>query len=90
MYTDEIYENHLDLFGNDVNLDLLAAHVMGREMSKIAKLNTDLYTRIQNLLESNTISAASSEAAKIMAEFFENTLQENVDKLNALKSGFTE
>ena len=90
MYTNEIYDNHNDLFGPGVDLDLLAANVMGREMAKIAKRNPELYSRIQQLLEKNTIDPATSEIAIIMIEFFDNTLQKNIDKLNAIKKGFLE
>ena len=40
MYADEIYEKHNDLFGDtDINLNWIAARVLGRDMSKIAQLN---------------------------------------------------
>ncbi|MNQ10470.1 hypothetical protein D3C85_233110 [compost metagenome] len=90
MYAEEIYTNHLDLFGQDQELDMLAARVMGRDMAKIARLNEELFTRIAALLDKNTVSPASSGIAKIMAEFFENTIQSSMDMLIEIKVGFME
>jgi predicted nucleotidyltransferase len=90
MYQDEIFENHSDLFGEDRELPDIAARVMGRDMSKIAKLNKSLFIRIKQLLENNTVDIRTSEIAKIMAEFFENTIEDNVKVLQQILIGFTE
>lgn len=90
MYADEIFENHNDLFGNDPDLQLLAAQVMGREIAKIAKANPELYQRVQELLMQNTKSPETSLIGKIMAEFFENTVEDNVKILNAILIGYNE
>lgn len=90
MYDEEIYANHLDLFGQGKELDMLAARVMGRDMSKIARLNEELFIRISALLDKNTVSPATSEISKIMAEFFENTVQDSMDMLIEIKAGFME
>lgn len=88
MYANEIFDNHNDLFGNDPDLNLLAACVMGREIAKIAKVNPELYERLNALLGNNTESPATSEIGKIMAEFFENSIEDNILLLNNLKIGF--
>jgi predicted nucleotidyltransferase len=90
MYADEIFENHNDLFGGDVNLLHIASRVMGRDMAKIARVNDELFQRIKALLEKNTKDAAASELSRIMAEFFQNTLEENVLVLREILIGFTE
>ncbi|MFE3872215.1 hypothetical protein ACFX5F_13380 [Flavobacterium sp. ZS1P70] len=91
MYADEIYEKHNDLFGDkDINLNWIAARVLGRDMSKIAQLNEDLFIRIKKILKKNTIDIHSSDIAKIMAEFFQNTIEENVKLLEQVKIGYLE
>jgi predicted nucleotidyltransferase len=87
MYANEIFDNHNDLFGNDPNLNLLAARVMGREVAKIAQLNQQLYERVNDLLVLNTKSPETSEIGKIMAEFFENSIEDNISLLNNLITG---
>ncbi|NUQ25977.1 MAG: hypothetical protein HUU34_18665 [Saprospiraceae bacterium] len=91
MYDDEIWENHNDLF-EDENADLkhIAARVMGREMSKIAKRNEKLFDRIKGILDANTTDVAGSKIAGIMVEYFENTVEDSVILLEQLKRGFTE
>lgn len=90
MYANEIFDNHNDLFGNDPDLNLLAAQVLGREIKKIAKVNPGLYERVKALLELNVQSPDTSEIGKIMAEFFENTIEDNVTVLKQLLEGYTE
>ena len=91
MYADEIYEKHNDLFGDkDINLNWIAARVLGRDMSKIAQLNEALFLRIKKILKKNTLDIHSSDIAKIMAEFFQNTIEENVKLLEQVKIGYLE
>lgn len=91
MYADEIYEKHNDLFGDtDINLNWIAARVLGRDMGKIAQLNEDLFIIIKKILKKNTVDIHSSEIAKIMAEFFQNTIEENVKLLEQVKIGYLE
>jgi predicted nucleotidyltransferase len=86
MYDEEIYENHNDLFG-DLDLHLIAARVMGREMNKIAKRNDVLYNRIKDLLDVNIVDI---EMARIMVEFYENTIEDNLAILKQIKAGYLE
>jgi len=90
MYAEEIYANHLDLFGQDQELHMIAARVMGRDMAKIARLNKELFGRISALLDKNTVNPATSDVSKIMAEFFDNTVQDSMDMLIEIKVGFME
>lgn len=88
MYVEEIYENHNDLFGDDnLDLHLIAARVMGREMNKISKRSDVLYNRIKNLLEVNT---KDIDMARIMVEFYENTIEDNLAILKQIKAGYLE
>jgi predicted nucleotidyltransferase len=90
MYAEEIFENHNDLFGdNPFELHLIAARVMGREMNKIAKRNEILYNRLKALLE-GSINNKDISIAKIMAEFYENTIEDNVAILEQIKNGYLE
>lgn len=90
MYAEEIYENHNDLFGdNAFELQLIAARVMGREMNKIAKRNEILYNRLKDLLEVST-NNKNIEIAKIMAEFYANTIEDNLVLLEQIKIGYLE
>lgn len=90
IYADEIFENHNDLFGaNDFELHLIAARVMGREMNKIAKRNEMLHNRLRDLLEIST-NNKNIEIAKIMAKFYENTIEDNLTILEQIKTGYLE
>jgi len=87
----EIFENHHDLFEKEeASLKHIAARVMGREMSKIAKKNESLFSRIVGILNSNTLVRQNSNMAKIMVEYYDNTIDENVQLLKQLRQGFTE
>ncbi len=91
MYDEEIWNNHHDLFDNaEADLKHIAARVMGRELKKIAGGNDKLFNRIEGILEVNTDDAANSSMAVIMREYFDNTLEDNVDLLKQIKQGFTE
>ena len=91
MNDNEIFENHHDLFEKEeASLKHIAARVMGREMSKIAKKNELLFSRIVGILDSNTLVSQNSNMAKIMVEYYDNTIDDNVQLLKHLRQGFTE
>ena len=90
MYAEEIFENHNDLFGdNTFELHLIAARVMGREINKIAKRNEILHNRLKDLLEVST-NNKDIEIAKIMVEFYDNTIKDNLTILEHIKIGYLE
>ncbi|WP_031442325.1 hypothetical protein [Arenibacter algicola] len=89
MYTDQIYEHHSDLFGDDdFGLNLIAARVMGREMKKIGIRNEKLNERLTNLLEKNTMDVNTSEIGKIMANWANTTVEESLKPLLEIQRGF--
>lgn len=91
MYNEEIYNNHLDLFGEEeFSLRELAARVMGREIKKIAKRNLKLKERIMSILERNTNDEPNSNMAIVMTEYFKNTVEDNVKLIGHIKAGFQE
>ena len=91
MYQDEIWENHNELFEkNNVDLKEIAARVMGREMAKVAKRNEKLFMRLNSILNKNTADVSDSMIGAIMVEYFENTVEENVNLLLNIKKGLTE
>jgi predicted nucleotidyltransferase len=91
MYDNEIWDNHSDLFDEEeIDLKLIAARVMGREMNKIAKRNEQLFKRIEKILAANTNEMGNSKMAVIMIEYFDNTVKDNVLILQKLLQGFTE
>ncbi|MEA5427913.1 hypothetical protein [Arcicella lustrica] len=91
MYNEEIYTNHLDLFGEEeFSLRELSARVMGREIKKIAKRNLKLKERIMSILERNTNDKTNSNMAIIMIEYFKNTVEDNVRLIGHIKEGFQE
>ena len=61
-----------------------------RRADKIAQLNEDLFLRIKKILKKNSIDIHSSDIAKIMAEFFQNTIEDNVKLLEQVKIGYLE
>lgn len=91
MYDEEIYTNHLDLFGEEeFDLKELAARVMGREIKKIAKRNLKLQNRMVSILERNTNNILNSNMAIVMVEYFKNTVEDNIRLLYQIKLGFEE
>ncbi len=91
MYDNEIWDNHSDLFADEnAELKHIAARVMGREMSKIARRNEKLFARIERILNTNTDDIPNSKMAAIMIGYFQNTMEDNVLLLKQLKKGFTE
>ncbi|MFT4972894.1 MAG: hypothetical protein ACI9JY_002100 [Saprospiraceae bacterium] len=62
---------------------------MGREINKIAKRNEILHNRLKDLLEVST-NNKNIKIAKIMAEFYENTIEDNSAILEQTKTGYLE
>ena len=62
---------------------------MGREMNKIARRNVSLFDRLKELLEVNT-NNSDSAMAKIMIEFYGNTIENNLAAIEQIKIGYLE
>jgi predicted nucleotidyltransferase len=94
IHSNEIYEKHSDIFTDEgaekATLTELAARVMGREIKVIVQRDEKLLERIAKILEVNTADAATSKMAEIMVRYFNNTIEENLQLLQYLKTGFTE
>ena len=94
MHSDEIYEEHSDIFADEnaetATLIELSARVMGREIKGIAQRNGKLLARISKILEANTADPATSKMAEIMVQYFNNTIEESMRLLQYLKVGFDE
>jgi predicted nucleotidyltransferase len=89
--TEQIYEHHNDLFGNeDADLIHIAATVMGREMKTIAQRTPALQQRINTILQANTTDANNSPIAILMLQYFGNTVEDNIILLEYLTAGFRE
>lgn len=91
LYDEDIWSSHSDLFEDENdNLRHIAARVMGREIRKIAQRNDQLYQRVMAILNANTADPRTSGIARIMIDYFDNTLEDNMLTLNYLKQGFIE
>lgn len=91
MYDYKIWDIHHDLLQDEnMNSTHVAARVMGREMRLIVGQNKMLWNRIASILNLNTEDPAKSNMARIMRDYFDNTVEENVDLLNHMKTGFAE
>ena len=87
MNSENIYENHLDLFEQeDFELLDVSATVIGREIRNIVIRSTQLYERIRKILEDNS-KGNNSRMAEIMTRHFDNTIEENVRLIQRMKTG---
>jgi predicted nucleotidyltransferase len=90
MHSEHIYDYHNDLFDDEnVSLIQIAAIVMGREMKTIAQRNLALQQRINTILEINITNGNNSQIAKLMQQYFGNTVEENITLLKYIILGFT-
>ncbi len=93
IFTQEIiWEEHNDLFVDEVDRDLIAVagRVMGREMKKIAMRNDTLLSRIRRILTKQTTDPKTSDLSAIMVTYFDNTAEENLILLKEIKQGIEE
>lgn len=93
MYDEIIWEHHNDLYA-DENEDLseihISARVMGREMGKIARRSERLFGQLIGLLSVDYNELSECNLATIMAEYYGNTVEENVALLNQIEKGLKE
>jgi len=91
MYSEQIYENHSDLFSRlDIDLTEVGARVMGREMKQISTRNPKLHNRLTTLLHENTQDMRTSKIALLLSQFFDNTVETNIRLLLAILVGLQE
>ncbi|WP_341838615.1 nucleotidyl transferase AbiEii/AbiGii toxin family protein [Chitinophaga pollutisoli] len=86
-----IWDEHSDLFeGDDADLQLISARVIGRLIKKIADRNDKLQERIQRILANNAGEPAESRMAAIMVEYFNTSVKECTDLVREILKGFEE
>lgn len=91
LQSDNIYENHTDLFDNaDFTLQKAGARIIGREIKTIIELNTFLKLRITDILISHINHADDSIFIRNMQTGDNFVLSVAVDWLNEMLKGITE
>jgi predicted nucleotidyltransferase len=91
MWNEEIYVNHLDLFGkDDPNMNIVSAEVLGREIKKILPSDSNAYQKIHAILSENTRDVHTSEIGFKMEGHIGNTVEENLEILRHLLKGLND
>ncbi|WEK35965.1 MAG: hypothetical protein P0Y53_00505 [Candidatus Pseudobacter hemicellulosilyticus] len=91
MNDNEIWNDHSDLFnGEDPDLPIISARVIGRLIRKIAIRNERLYERLHKILADNAEDAAESKMAEIMVEYFRTSAQECTHLIREIQMGLNE
>ncbi len=91
LQSDNIYENHTDLFDNaDFTLQKAGARIIGREIKTIIESNTILKRRITDILISHINQADESMFIRNMQTGDNFVLSVAVDWLNEILKGITE
>jgi predicted nucleotidyltransferase len=91
LQSDNIYENHTDLFDNaDFTLQKAGARITGREIKTIVESNTVLKRRITDILISHINQADESVFIRDMQTGDNFVLSIAVDWLNEMLKGITE
>lgn len=91
LQSDNIYENHTDLFDNaDFTLQKASARIIGREIKTIIESNSDLKQRITDILISHINHADDSIFIRNMQTGDNFVLSVAVDWLNEMLKGITE
>ena len=89
--SENIYENHAELFEEESSLELVAARVLGREMQKILNKNPLLKDRILGILSENTQSLEKSTIGRILVNIFNfESVEDAVKILDQIIKGITE
>ena len=89
IYDELIWSEHNDLFGDEKELEIISARVLGREMGKILRRNENLKMRILSLLPSNGATKAK-QISTIIAGKFEKSIDEVSVLLSAIETGIHE
>lgn len=86
-----IWDEHNDLFeGDDADLRLISARVIGRLIKRIALRNDKLKKRIQNILANNSGDPTKSRMAAIMVEYFDTSAEACTSLVREMLIGFEE
>lgn len=88
--SEDIYENHHDLFEDDSDLKLIAARVLGRHIYTILKKSELLKNRVINLLTKETSNVMKSSLAQAMCVNTKMKIAENFQLLQTLLQGIKE
>ena len=89
IYDELIWSEHNDLFGDEKELEIISARVLGREMGKILRRNENLKMRILSLLPSNGATKAK-QISTIIAGKLEKSIDEVSVLLSAIETGIHE
>jgi predicted nucleotidyltransferase len=88
--SDIIYESHYDIFEEDIDLSLIAARVLGRQMKIILNHSSELENRIIAILENEIRDAANSKMAELMVAGNDNSIALAIDLLKEILKGIQE
>jgi predicted nucleotidyltransferase len=88
--SDIIYESHYDIFEEDIDLSLIAARVLGRQMKIILNHSSELENRIIAILENEIRDAANSKMAELMVAGNDNSIASAIDLLKEILKGIQE
>jgi len=90
-YEAEAYENHLDLFDDDFEMNTAAARIIGRKMKPILASNEKLYQTIMNILEEAILEKPKANMTEVtLALNMKKSLQEVQRILSEIKQGIIE
>ncbi len=94
---EQIWEDHADMFLVEHATDdgrngllLIAAKVLGKELKTIVSQTPVLYNRVLGIIARNTIDPATSEMGKIMAQYFETTVEKARLIIKEIEAGLVE
>lgn len=89
-----IWDHHSDLFSEEPSVDdgrggllLIAARVLGKELRKIVVQTPELHERILGVMRRNTRDARTSDMGRIMAKYFEMTVDRSRAVIKEIELG---
>jgi predicted nucleotidyltransferase len=89
IYDEFIWAEHNDLFVDNVEIPVVSARVLGREIGKILKRNEKLKERINAILQKN-IDKSDVKMATLIASFLNQTLDEVLILIGEISKGINE
>lgn len=88
--TENIYELHNDLFGDDRDIHLIGARVLGRQMKSIFARSKEVEERITSIIKRVIDNPEESKIAELMVSGTENDINSAIEILNELLTGIQE